>query len=71
MRKAIQIQYREDFEYALKCAADAGFKHISMGFGSSNCFHESDWEKHIMYISKLLKKIRLNVYKLICRIMIC
>ena len=56
MRKAIQIQYREDFEYALKCAADAGFKYISMGFGSSNCFHESDWEKHIMYIAKLLKE---------------
>ncbi len=39
MRKALQIQYNEAFDYALKSAANAGFKYVSLGFGSSDCFH--------------------------------
>ena len=51
MRKALQIQYNEFFDYALKSAANAGFKYVSLGFGSSDCFRKADWEKHIAYIS--------------------
>ena len=56
MKKAIQIQHDERFEYSLKCAKNAGFKYISMGFGSSKCFHNSDWEKEIIRVDKLLKE---------------
>ena len=56
MKKAIQIQHDERLEYSLKCAKNAGFQYISMGFGSSKCFHSSDWEKEIIRIDKLLKE---------------
>lgn len=61
MRKALQIQYNETFDYALKSAANAGFKCVSLGFGSSDCFHKKDWEKHIAYISD-----KLNEYGIEC-----
>ena len=56
MRLGIQIQYDDRFEYALECAKNAGFKYISMGFGSSKCFHSDDWEKDVLRIEKLLGK---------------
>lgn len=54
MRKAIQIQYTQDFEDAAKKAARAGFKYVSIGFGSSDCFHHDDWERHVINIDKIL-----------------
>lgn len=56
MKHAVQIQHDSRFEYALKCAKNAGFEYISMGFGSSKCFHDSDWEKEIIRVDKLLKE---------------
>lgn len=56
MKKAVQIQHDERLEYSLKCAKNAGFEYISMGFGSSKCFHNSDWEKEIIRVDKLLKE---------------
>ena len=40
MKHAVQIQHDENLEYALKSAAAAGFRYVSMGFGSSKCFHQ-------------------------------
>lgn len=56
MRYAIQIQHNDSFEYALKCAKNAGFKYVAIGFGSSKCFHKDDWEQEIIEIEKLLKE---------------
>ena len=56
LKYALQIQHDERFEYALKCAKNAGFRYIAMGFGSSKCFHNADWEKEILRIEKLLKE---------------
>lgn len=60
MKKAIQIQYDSDFETALKCAKNAGFRYVSLGFGSSKLFHNAGWEKHILHIEKLLEKYSLE-----------
>ena len=56
MKYAVQIQHDDCFEHALKCAKNAGFKYISMGFGSSKCFHSDNWEKELIRIDKLLKE---------------
>ncbi len=54
MKYAVQIQHDEKMEYALECAKNAGFKYVSMGFGSSKCFHNADWEKETIRIEELL-----------------
>lgn len=54
MIKALQIQYDEYFDLALDCAARAGFRNISLGFGSSDCFHHEDWEKRVAEIDRKL-----------------
>ena len=56
MKFAVQIQHDENMEYALTCAAEAGFKYVSMGFGSSKIFHSQSWEREILKISELLEK---------------
>lgn len=60
MKHAVQIQHDENLEYALKNAAAAGFHYVSVGFGSSKCFHQSNWEKEILRVSKLLSKYQLE-----------
>lgn len=60
MKHAVQIQHDENLEYALKSAAAAGFHYVSVGFGSSKCFHHADWEKEILRVSKLLSKYQLE-----------
>jgi hypothetical protein len=44
MIKAIQIQHDDAMEHAFQSASKAGFKHISMGFGSSKLFHEDNFD---------------------------
>lgn len=56
MRHAIQLKYDESFEYSVKCAKNAGFKYIAIGFGSSKCFHSENWEKEVIKIENLLKE---------------
>ena len=56
MRYAIQLKYDVGFENALKCAKNAGFKYIAMGFGGRKCFHNTDWGKDVIKIEKLLKE---------------
>ena len=53
---AIQIQYDDNFEFTLESAAKAGFKYVALGFGSSKCFHNDDWEQHLAKIEKNLNK---------------
>ena len=60
MKFAVQIQHDENIEYALRCAMDAGFEYVSLGFGSSKLFHSSDWEKGVIEISDLLEKYGLQ-----------
>ena len=55
MKLAVQIQYDANVEYALWCAAQAGYRYISMGFGNSDCFQQKGWEKHVARMERLLK----------------
>lgn len=61
MDKAIQIQHDEDWENSLIAAQKAGFRHVSMGFGSSKVFHADGWEAEIARI-----KARLDALGLLC-----
>ena len=61
MIKAIQIQNVQPgmdlpMERALEAAAKAGFKYVSMGFGSSLAFFEDNWEETTSYIKAVLDK---------------
>ena len=53
---ALQIQHDEHMEYIVRCACEAGFGYVSMGFGSSKVFHGDGWEKEIERIRALLEK---------------
>lgn len=53
MRKALQIQ-EHNADTALKNAADAGFKYVSLGFGTSQIFYQDDWERRIEELKALL-----------------
>ncbi|MBQ3176434.1 MAG: sugar phosphate isomerase/epimerase [Clostridia bacterium] len=41
---ALQIQHDGKWEQMLEISADCGFRYVSMGFGSSKCFHRDDWQ---------------------------
>ncbi len=56
MKLALQVQYDANIEHALKCAAKAGYQYISMGFGSSKCFHHACWEQDVLRMERLLKE---------------
>ena len=61
MIKAIQIQHDDSMERMFKCAAEAGFRYVSLGFGSTKAFHKDDWKEVAPYI-----KSRLEENGLIC-----
>ena len=56
MKHGIQIQYNDNFENAIKAAGNAGFRYVSVGFGTSDCFNFDNWEKDIAKISTILEK---------------
>ena len=56
----IQIQHDEYMEYIMRCAHEAGFREVSMGFGSSKVFHSDGWEAEIERINDLLSKYDLR-----------
>ena len=60
MIKTIQIQHDGALEHAFSAASKAGFKYISMGFGSSKAFHEDGYEKEIERIKSLMAKYGLT-----------
>ncbi len=61
MIKAIQIQHDDVMEKMFEYAARAGFKYVSLGFGSSKAFHEDNWQEVAPEINEKLK-----MYGLLC-----
>lgn len=39
---ALQIQHDQNWQKMLEISAANGFQYVSMGFGSSKCFHQED-----------------------------
>lgn len=60
MKKAIQIQHDNIMERMFRAASEAGFEHISMGFGSSRVFHTDGWKNEIERIKNLLSQYNLK-----------
>lgn len=62
MIKAIQIQYDENMEQMFEYASKAGFRWISVGFGTGKAkvFQNDDWKKIAPYIAGLMKKYGLR-----------
>lgn len=60
MKLGIRIRYDDDFEEAVKTASKAGFKTVSVCFGASKCFHNSDWEKDLIKIENSLRQNNLE-----------
>lgn len=56
MKLAIQVQYDQNVEQVLKSVAKAGYSCVSMGFGSSDCFHKDSWEREVLRVEQLLKE---------------
>lgn len=59
MIKAIQIQYDESMEELFEYASKAGFKYVSLGFGSSKEFHKDNWKEIVNKIKNWLEKSNL------------
>ena len=57
---AIQIQHDDHWQKMLEIAADSGFSYVSMGFGSSRCFHREDWAEEIETIHTVLESLALR-----------
>ena len=57
---ALQIQHDNKWEQMLEISAKSGFRYVSMGFGSSKCFHNSDWETEIQKIRGKLDSLGLR-----------
>ena len=56
MIKSIQLQGDGMLEKAMQYAKEAGYRHISLGFGSSKAFHADDWKDYIKNVQELLNK---------------
>ena len=63
----IQIQHDEYMEYIMRCAHEAGFREVSMGFGSSKVFHSDGWEAEIERITICSQSTTSGAYRRICR----
>ncbi len=57
---AVQIQHDDNFDKVLAIAAKVGYENVSLGFGSSDCFHNADWQREIKRIEGLLSKHNLK-----------
>ena len=51
---ALQVQHDSEWERMLEITAASGFHYVSMGFGSSKCFHQDNWEAEIQKIRQKL-----------------
>lgn len=60
MKKAIQIQHNEITEKLFDLCRKAGYKHISMGFGSSRIFHSDEWKEEILRLKIMMKSYNLE-----------
>ena len=58
--KAIQIQHDGQMEDALRLVKEAGFEHVSIGFGSSRVFHGDGWEDEMLRIRAILDGLGLR-----------
>lgn len=56
MKLAVQVQYDENVEQVLQSVSKSGYRYVSMGFGSSDCFHHNGWEQDVLRIERLLQK---------------
>lgn len=56
MKYAIQLRYNDCFEYALRCAKNAGFKYVSLAFNNDGWLSNSDWQSEVLKIDRLLHK---------------
>ena len=59
-RVAIQIQHDKNCYEMLRIAAKSGYKYVALGFGSSKCFHEINWEEEIDTLRVLLQENNLQ-----------
>ena len=53
---AIQLQHDDRWREMIKIAGESGFKFVSMGFGSSKCFHSDGWKVEVEKIREELEK---------------
>lgn len=60
MKFAVQIQHDENMDLALRCAKEAGFEYVALGFGSSKLFHSDEWERGVSEISAKLDALQLK-----------
>lgn len=60
MIKALQIQHNSTIEKILRLAKEAGFEQVSIGFGSSDLFHNEGWETEVEKIKGTLDKLGLK-----------
>ncbi len=56
MIKVFQVQHDGSMERAFEYVAKAGFKYVSLGFGSTKAFHSDGWETVAPYIKKKLEE---------------
>lgn len=57
---ALQIQHDQNWQKMLEISAANGFQYVSMGFGSSKCFHQEDWGEEITKIKSALDTLGLR-----------
>ncbi|MBQ8401067.1 MAG: sugar phosphate isomerase/epimerase [Clostridia bacterium] len=57
---ALQIQHDRYWRNMLRIVAENGFRYVSMGFGSSKCFHRDDWQTEIGRIREELARNNLR-----------
>ncbi|MBR4866520.1 MAG: sugar phosphate isomerase/epimerase [Clostridia bacterium] len=60
MRHSIQIRQEEHFEKLLSLAANAGFREVSVSFGSDDLFFRDDYASALLGVAKLLDKYGLQ-----------
>ena len=59
-KAALQVQHDAHWRETLAITADAGFRYVSMGFGSSRCFHRDDWREETAAIRSYLDALGLR-----------
>jgi len=57
---ALQIQHDRNWQKMLEISAKNGFQYVSMGFGSSKCFHHDDWAEKTVKIKTALDALGLR-----------
>lgn len=57
---ALQLQHDGDCYEMIKIASESGFRYVSMGFGSSNCFLDDGWREEICRLKAALEENNLK-----------